>query len=397
MKKFSLLAALMIVVLLGGCGSAFKNLKANADKGDSDSQVDIGLDYYYGTEEIKMNKELGLQYLEQSAEQNNSVGIFNIAIINQNNKNYKKALEYYIKATNNNYSPAYTNLALMYQNGYGVEKSIDKAIELFKLADENGDYLAKRNLAILYKKQKKYDKSEEAFKGTLLAPTYKKNSYGFKLMACLELMNMNYENKNYNRAYVWGGTAILAGLFDGKIDNEEEYLKRFNTIVNLVPKEEKKLLAKEILLNHYNMFEVYEYWFKKYPKIKSDDAVIMNAPLIKLIGYTIAMNKKTIQSMNYFKTKSDVNSKVSLAIGHLRLSSTYAKLGAIVPYFGRAITEINNAKKILDDLDKKNLVFLKESTNTKLLILEDVYQYQSEIHELKRAKRNKEKKEEKEG
>lgn len=182
-----------------------------------------------------------------------------------------------------------------------------------------------------------------------------------------------------------GATAVLAGLFDGTLENEEKHLKRFTTISNQLSKEEKSFLAKQILLNHYNMFEIYEYYFKKHPEIKSDDAVII-MPLMKVIGYVMMMNKETIQTMNYFKTKTDLYSKINVAIGNLRLASAYIKLGAISPFLGTAISEIEKAKKVLDDVNYKNLVHLKNNVNAKLLILKDVYEYQNKIHELKRAK-----------
>jgi len=388
MKKiiYGIITALVIISLYG-CSSAFKNLKVKADKGDSVSQNEIGLDYYYGTRDIKIDKKLGLEYLEMSAKQNNPIALFNIALINQKNKNYKKAIQYYNKAIKNNYGDAYGNLAIMYQNGYGVEKDLDKSIELFTLAHQNGDYLAKRNIAILYKQQKKYDKSKEAFKDTLFAPTYKKNSYSFKQMVCLELMNINNNQNHLLKAYEWGATAILSGLFDGKFNNDERHLKTFITISSKLSDSEKKSLSEKILLNHYNIFEIYEYYFKKHPEIRSTDAVInlSNSKSIHLLGYQIAMNSDIIKTINYFKTKSDLNAKLNVAIGNLKLSSSYIKLGAIVPQYGLAINKIKEAKKILDNSDRKNLIHLKNNINAKLAILENVYDYQKKVYELKRT------------
>lgn len=378
---------ILVIISLHGCGSAFQSLKKEADKGNAVSQNEVGLDYYYGTKDIKIDKKLGLEYLEKSAKQNNSIALFNIALINQKNKNYKKAIQYYNRAIKNNYGPAYGNLAIIYQKGNGVEKNLDKSIELYTLAHKNGDYLAKRNIAILYKKLKKYTESEEAFKDTLFAPTYKKNSYGFKQFVCLELMNMNNEQNNFLKAYEWGATAILAGIFDGKINNEEKHLETFITIRSKLSESEKNSLSKNILLNHYKIFEVYEYYFKKYPEIKSNDAVInlSSNGSIHLLWYQMSMNSDTIKTINYFKTKSGTDAKINVAIGNIKLSSSYIKLGAIVPQYGLAIDKINEAKKTLDSVNSENLIHQKNNINAKLAILENVYNYQTKVYDLKRT------------
>ena len=88
---------------------------------------------------------------------------------------------------------------------------------------------------------------------------------------------------------------------------------------------------------------------------------------------------------DYFKTKSDLNANINVAIGNIKLSSSYIKLGAIVPQLGLAITKIIEAKKVLDNVTNKNLSHLKNNINAKLLILENVYEYQEKIHKQKRT------------
>jgi len=387
MIKVKYIAIIIVAILsFSGCSSAFQNMKISADKGDAKSQNEVGLNYYYGTKDIKVNKKLGLIYFEKAAKQNNSEALFNIARINERNKNYTKAIEYYNRAIKNNYGLAYGNLGIMYHNGIGVNKNLDTAIKLYKLADKHGDYLAKRNLALLYKEKKEYAKSEKLYREILFAPPYKKNDNAFKQMILLTLMNMNNEKKNYEKAYVWGGTAVLSGLFDGRVTNEEKHLDTFTNISNNLSNKKKVALSKRILLNHYNIFQINEYYFRKYPELKSDDAVSMagSRQLMHLIGFQIAGNKEIIRTINYFKEKSDLNAKINVSIGNLKLASSYIELGAIIPNIGMAIDKINEAKKILDNLKNKNLVHLKNNINAKLLILKDIKSYQSKIHEVKR-------------
>jgi len=65
-------------------------------------------------------------------------------------KQYKKALEYYPLAADKGYSKAQFKLGYMYDNGYGVEKSYQKAVEYYQLAADQGLAHAQYNLGVMY-------------------------------------------------------------------------------------------------------------------------------------------------------------------------------------------------------------------------------------------------------
>jgi TPR repeat protein len=65
-------------------------------------------------------------------------------------KDYAKALEWYLKAANQGHAQAQNNIGALYAFGQGVEKSITKAIEWYTKAAKNGNVYAQKNLAHIY-------------------------------------------------------------------------------------------------------------------------------------------------------------------------------------------------------------------------------------------------------
>ena len=84
----------------------FQQLKAEAMKGDSDSQLELGVMYYEG------------DGVEQS---------------------YEKAKEFFERAAQQDHPEAQFNLGIMYEHGEGMPKNKKQAIEWYSKACENGD------------------------------------------------------------------------------------------------------------------------------------------------------------------------------------------------------------------------------------------------------------------
>lgn len=72
------------------------------------------------------------------------------------NQNYspKKCIYWYKKACMSNIPAAFNNLAGFYENGEGVEKDMNRALELYKKAMELGDSNGRGNYRILLKQMK---------------------------------------------------------------------------------------------------------------------------------------------------------------------------------------------------------------------------------------------------
>src|SRR6185312_13494846 len=65
-------------------------------------------------------------------------------------KNIQKAVELYQKAAEQGDAMAQTNLGVYYEDGTGVEKNFQKAVELYQKAAEQGYARAKINLGACY-------------------------------------------------------------------------------------------------------------------------------------------------------------------------------------------------------------------------------------------------------
>ncbi|KAG0306103.1 hypothetical protein BGZ98_002967 [Dissophora globulifera] len=66
-------------------------------------------------------------------------------------KDYKKSMEWYLKASDTGNSDAMFNIGLMYQNGYGVEQNYAKAMEWFLKASDTGNSDAMHNIGVMYR------------------------------------------------------------------------------------------------------------------------------------------------------------------------------------------------------------------------------------------------------
>lgn len=118
------------------------------------------------TGDINAQAELGYQYLSKQDYQNAQLWFNKLAQINipsgqrglgwlyQNglgvSKNMEKALEYYKKAADQNFSHAQNDLGWIYLNGMGVGKNKSLAVQYFAMAANNGFALAQDNLGSLY-------------------------------------------------------------------------------------------------------------------------------------------------------------------------------------------------------------------------------------------------------
>lgn len=103
-----------------------------------------------------MNDTTSLGLLkEDNAELDSGNTMFNQAVDyitgESGEQSVEKAIEYYIKAAEQGDSRAMFNLALHYEQGDGVEQSTEKAVEYYQMATELGNRKACYNLACLYK------------------------------------------------------------------------------------------------------------------------------------------------------------------------------------------------------------------------------------------------------
>lgn len=114
-KKRNWLIALIIVVILVATGIVLfltQSTRISAELGQAKAQYTIGLEYYQ-------------------------------------KKNYTKAQPWLVKASNQKNADAENTLGVMYLNGLGVKKDVQKAKDLFQPSAKRGNKFAAEHLGTL--------------------------------------------------------------------------------------------------------------------------------------------------------------------------------------------------------------------------------------------------------
>ncbi len=147
MKPLSLLLALLLPVAAlaqnqrpgGGAPPAEqeRQLKAFANRGDTDAQFELGLRYLTG-EGFDKNEEEGVRWLEKAAEAGHLRAMHVYGSLFEDGvmveKDPQKAVEWYEKSANGGFVMAQHALAVAYELGQGVKKDRAKAAEWFEKA-----------------------------------------------------------------------------------------------------------------------------------------------------------------------------------------------------------------------------------------------------------------------
>lgn len=141
----------------GNFATAKQELQPLADKGDAKAQNLIGQMYLEGKGE-DVNYKKAMEWFLKAAEQgypNSQTNIGEMYLKNQGvtvgyRIGYKKAMEWFLKAAEQGYPYAQANIGSMYLNGQGVAQDQTKAIEWYKKAAEQGSVIAQSTLGSLY-------------------------------------------------------------------------------------------------------------------------------------------------------------------------------------------------------------------------------------------------------
>ena len=165
-------------------------LKAKADGGDLEAQLDLGYMYLYG--------------------------------VNGTNIDYKQALTYYEMAAKQDSAVAYNNLGSLYFSGIGTDVDYPKAIHFFEEAARLGSSDAAVNLAIIYLGSDT-NKSEEDFKKIhqLLEQAQSENSIAKYLLGYCYLKGFMVK-QNQVKAF-----QLIKPLADEKYDEAQYILTDF--------------------------------------------------------------------------------------------------------------------------------------------------------------------------
>jgi TPR repeat protein len=95
-----------------------------------------------------------IQYCSVAAEQGNASSQSNLAEMYQKGwgveRNYAKAVQYYKLSADQGDAGGQSGLGWMYKNGWGVERNYAKAVQYFKLSADQGNARGQSNLGVMY-------------------------------------------------------------------------------------------------------------------------------------------------------------------------------------------------------------------------------------------------------
>ena len=243
----------LVFLSLSGCVSGFSgSTHTTSDAKQSDhpeSNLESFREYENGVDELRdeflisktnsTHSYYALQHMKKSANLGNSKAELVLAEmyrlgLGQTEPNYKEAIVWFTKSANKNNVPAKHRLALMYINGYGVEKNISYAETLLlEAANENYSpamvdlgklYLSakdKRQSVQYFEKAAKLNNSDGIFHyATALADKDLKNGLEMQMKAAImgnllaQCYLASYFDKNNDKtanhklAYLWGNACL---------------------------------------------------------------------------------------------------------------------------------------------------------------------------------------------
>lgn len=131
-------------------------LKSFAIEGDASKQADLGICYLEGSYNIKQNKELGLQWLNEAIKNGYAKAMYYLGnyYLNGNyvEKDEKKGVELLTRCLFHKEisGSAYLSLALCYRDGKGVEKDMNRFMECLKQCAKLGNSVITKLLYEVY-------------------------------------------------------------------------------------------------------------------------------------------------------------------------------------------------------------------------------------------------------
>src|SRR5438045_2798451 len=129
-----------------------EEVKAKAEAGDAESEVELGLRYDKG-EGVAKDQAEAVKWYRKAAEQNYAKAQYNLADCFDTGEGVAKdqveAVKWYRKAAEQNYATAQENLGVCYVSGEGVAENLVEAYKWLLLAVRQGNEHAKEGVTLL--------------------------------------------------------------------------------------------------------------------------------------------------------------------------------------------------------------------------------------------------------
>src|SRR5437016_7075537 len=130
------------------------DLRAKADKGDVESQTELGVAFHLGKFGLAKNGEEAVRWYRKAAEQNYSGAQFNLGYCYFNGegveKNEAEAVKWYRRAADQNFAEAKFELGACYATGKGAPQDMVEAVQWYRKAAEQNSPRAQFNLGDCY-------------------------------------------------------------------------------------------------------------------------------------------------------------------------------------------------------------------------------------------------------
>jgi TPR repeat protein len=154
---------------------------------------DVGDQYFYG-QGVDKNIEVAFTYYKRAADQNNSIGLFNVGKYFLAKNNVKDAYNYYLKSAEAGYGLAYVKLSEMNLHGQGVKKNKKKAFKMLEEAVKLQEIESYHLLGKYYLHGIGVSKNEEKAKSMFEMSAQNNNSEGMFLLGKLLLEGKSIKN-----------------------------------------------------------------------------------------------------------------------------------------------------------------------------------------------------------
>ncbi len=140
---------------IGDYDKAFGYFRKSADRGDTDSQYNLGIMYDNGEGVLENDKE-AVKWFKKATAQGHANAQYNLGIMYANGEGVleddKEAVKWFKKATEQGHANAEYNLGIMYANGDGVLKNYTEAYARFFISDYLGNTDAKIDIKRIEKR-----------------------------------------------------------------------------------------------------------------------------------------------------------------------------------------------------------------------------------------------------
>ena len=152
---------------------SLRELRARAQAGDADAQLNMGGVYFKG-QEIGQDYAESATWFRLSALQGKAQAQYNLGMMYDEGmgvaQDHAEATRWYRLAALQHLAVAQLNLGFAYANGTGVPENLTEAIRWFRLAADQGEVQAQFNLGVMYAKGQGVKQDlPEAYRYTRLA------------------------------------------------------------------------------------------------------------------------------------------------------------------------------------------------------------------------------------